>query len=154
MRQSKDNPSREVNLDLIRAWALPPSPPKSPLPLDCRTAARRSLEAVLDVPHVERGERSRVVSLAAEALSTALRDRGAVNFYRRLMWQLLRRRDATGEAPFQVVYEQARRAAAESSEGYGRRPGALLVSRLKRASWWGEVMTAPPTRVGLRLVEA
>jgi hypothetical protein len=114
---------------------------------------RRSLEAVLDVPHVERSERSAAVTLAAEALATALRDRGSTDFYRRLMWALLRRRDATGDAaPFATVYEQARRAAAESAEGYGRKPGALLVSRLKRAGWWREVMAAPP--VGARPVEA
>jgi hypothetical protein len=103
---------------------------------------------VLDVPHVDRGERSAAVNLAAEALAAALRDRGALNFYRRLVWQLLRRRDATGdEAPFAMVYEQARRAAAESGEGFGRRPGAVLVSRLKRARWWDEVWDAPPSRV-------
>ncbi len=155
LRQSKDNPSREVDLNVIRRWSLPPSPVKTPLPSDCRMTARRSLEAVLDVPQVERGERSRVVSLAAEALATALRDRAGVNFYRKLMWQLLRRRDATGDdAPFHVVYEQARRASAESGEGYGRRPGALFTSRLKRASWWSEVWNAPPARVGVRPVEA
>jgi hypothetical protein len=100
-------------------------------------------------------ERSAAVSLAAEALAATLRDRGGVNFYRRLVWQLLRRRDATGdEAPFAMVYEQARRAAAESGEGFGRRPGALLVSRLKRARWWDEVWNASPTRVGVRPLEA
>jgi hypothetical protein len=39
-----------------------------------------------------------------------------------------------------MVYEQARRAAAEAGEGYGRKPGALFVSRLKRAAWFDEVM--------------
>jgi DNA-binding transcriptional ArsR family regulator len=154
LRESSNPSSSEVDLNYVRRFALPSSTTESPLRADSRAASRRSLEAVLDVPHAERGERSRVVSLAAEALATALRDRGGVNFYRRLMWQLLRRRDATGEAPFGVVYEQARRAAAESSEGYGRRPGALLVSRLKRASWWGEVMAAPPTRVGVRPLQS
>jgi DNA-binding transcriptional ArsR family regulator len=154
LRESKKVPSREVNLDLIRAWALPPSPTKSPLPVDCRTAPRRSLESVLDAPHVERSERSRVVDLGAQALAAALRDRGGTGFYRKLLWQLLRRFDATGDAPFHTVYEQARRAAADSAEGFGRRPGALFVSRLKRAGWWDEVMRGPPVRVGVRPVEA
>jgi hypothetical protein len=69
-----------------------------------------------------------------------LRDRAGVNFYRRLIWQLLRRLDATGEDHFGMVYEQARRAAADSAEGFARRPGALFVSRLKRAAWFDEVM--------------
>jgi hypothetical protein len=153
MRQSKNPAKGQVDLELIRRWALPPTD-KTPVISDCRTAARRDLEAVLDVPHAGREARSAAVSLAAEALAAALRDRAGVMFYRRLLWQLLRRSDATGAAPFGVVYEQARRAAADVSEGYGRRPGALFVSRLKRAGWWSEVMTAPPARVGVRPVEA
>jgi hypothetical protein len=110
---------------------------------------------VLDVRHAEKGERSVAVSLAAEALAAALRDRAGVNYYRKLLWQLLRRSDATGDAaPFAVVYEQARRAGAEAGEGYGRKTGALFVSRLKRAHWYDEAMTGPPTRVGVRPVEA
>lgn len=155
LRQSKDKSLREINLDLIRAWALPPSPSKPPLPIDRLTAARRSLEAVLDVRHAEKGERSAAVSLAAEALAAALRDRAGTNYYRKLLWQLLRRFDATGDAaPFAVVYEQARRAAADVAEGFGRRPGGLFTSRLKRASWYEAVMTGPPTRVGVRPLEA
>jgi hypothetical protein len=149
MRQSKLQPKKPgVDLSHVRRFALS-EPHKAPVTVDCRMAGRRSLEAVLDVPMVERGERSAAVTLAAEALATALRDRGSTDFYRRLMWALLRRRDATGDtAPFHVVYEQARRAAAESAEGYGRKPGALLVSRLKRARWYEEAMNAPPSRVG------
>jgi DNA-binding transcriptional ArsR family regulator len=154
MRQSKDNPSREVNLDLVRRFALPPSPTKSPLPVDCRMASRRSLEAVLDAPHVEKGERSRVVSLAAEALATALRDRDGTGFYRKLLWMILRRLDATGEDFSYSVYLAAQRAAVDAAEGFARRPGALFVSRLKAAPWWSEVMNAPPVRVGVRPVEA
>ncbi len=139
-----------IDLNHIRRWSLPPPSPTEPAihAVDRCTAARRSLEAVLDVPQVDRSDRARVVDLAAQALATALRDHGAVGFWRRLLWQLTRRFDATGEDHFHMVYEQARRAAAESGEGYGHRPGALLVSRLKRARWYDEVMRGPPTRVG------
>lgn len=155
LRQSKDNPSREVNLNLIRAWALSPpiTEPRSSA-LDCLTAPRRSLESVLDVAQVERGERSRVVNLAAEALAAALRDRGSTDFYRRLMWALLRRRDATGEDFSYQVYLAAQRASVDAAEGFARRPGALFVSRLKRVAWFGEVWHAPPVRVGGPPVEA
>jgi hypothetical protein len=155
MRQSRELPSRGVvQLEFIRRWALPPQDSKPPLRSDCRTGGRRSLEAVLDVPHVEKGERSAAVTLAAEALATALRDRGGVDFYRRLLWQLLRRSDAGRGDHFHAVYLAAVRAAVDSSEGFARKPGALLVSRLKRASWWSEVMNGPPTRVGGRPLTA
>ncbi len=109
---------------------------------------------MLDAPHALRGDRARVVSLAAEALATALRDRAGMNFYRRLLWQLLRRRDATGEDFSYSVYLAAQRAAVDAQEGFARRPGAVFVSRLKRAGWWEAVMNAPPSRVGVRPLEA
>jgi hypothetical protein len=154
MRQSKDNPTNEgINLNHIRRWALPPTD-KTPVTSDCRTTARRSLEAVLDVQHVEKPERSAAVSLAAEALAAALRDRGGVMFYRRLLWQLLRRSDAGRGDHFHAVYLAAVRASVDAAEGFARCPGALLVSRLKGAPWWDEVWDAPPVRVGVRPLEA
>jgi hypothetical protein len=148
MRQSKDLPRGVgVNLERIKRWALSPTD-SIPVTSDCRTTARRSLEAVLDAPHVERCDRARAVELGAQALAAALRDRGGVGFYRRLLWQLLRRRDAGGSAPFDAVYLAAQRAAVDAAEGFARKPGALFVSRLKGAPWWDEVMRQPPTRVG------
>jgi DNA-binding transcriptional ArsR family regulator len=148
MQQSKNNPEKAgVDFELIRRWALSPTQ-RDPVTVDCRTAPRRDLEAVLDVQHAPREARGAAVDLAAQALSAALRDRGGVGFYRRLLWQLLRRSDATGEAHWFTVYEQARRAAADSAEGFARRPGALFTARLKRAAWFDEVMRAPPVRVG------
>jgi DNA-binding transcriptional ArsR family regulator len=149
MRQSKDLPRGVgVNLELIKRWALPSQDLKSPLRSDCRTTARRSLEAVLDAPHVERGDRARAVELGAQALAAALRDRGGVGFYRRLLWQLLRRHDAGGSAPFDAVYLAAQRAAVDAQEGFARKPGAVFTSRLKAAPWFDAVMRGPPTRVG------
>jgi hypothetical protein len=103
---------------------------------------------------VEKGERSAAVTLAAEALATALGDRTGVDFYRRLVWQLLRRSDAGRGDHFHAVYLAAVRAAVDSSEGFARKPGALLVSRLKRASWYEATMCGPPTRVAGRPLTA
>jgi hypothetical protein len=157
MRQSKDNPTNEgINLNHIRRWALPPLSSEPPIAsaVDWRTSGRRSLEAVLDVPHAGREARSAAVSLAAEALAAALSDRGGVMFYRRLLWQLLRRSDAGRGDHWQSVYLAAVRASTDAAEGFARRPGALLVSRLKDAPWWSEVWDAPPVRVGGRPLEA
>jgi hypothetical protein len=74
-------------------------------------------------------------------------------FYRRLLWQLLRRSDAGRGDHYHAVYEQARRARVDAFEGFARRPGALFVSRLKRSPWFDEVVNAPPVRVGGRPLE-
>lgn len=66
--------------------------------------------------------------MAAQAMAAALSDRGGVMFYRRLLWQLLRRSDAGGGDYWHVVYEQARRAVVDSQEGFARHAGALCVS--------------------------
>jgi hypothetical protein len=154
MEQSKEQPKRAgVNLNHIRQWSLSPTE-QNPVTPDCRTAARRDLESLLDVQHAPREARGAAVDLAAQALAQALSDRAGVNFYRRLVWQLLRRSDATGDDHSYSVYLAAQRAAVDASEGFARRPGALFVSRLKAAPWWDEVMRGPPVRVGVRPVEA
>lgn len=156
MRQSKNPTKGQVDLELIRRWALPPSHFEPPIAsaVDCRTSARRDLEAILDVPHAGREARSAAVDLAAQALAAALHDRAGVMFYRKLLWQLLRRSDAGRGDHFYTVYLAAQRAQVDSVEGFARRSGALFVSRLKAAPWWDELMNAPPARVGVRPVEA
>jgi hypothetical protein len=89
-----------------------------------------------------------MVQLAAQALATALADTGSTNYYQKLLWQLLRCYDSTGEDYSYQVYIMAQRARTDTLEGFARRPGALFVSRLKGAPWWDEVMRQLPTRVG------
>lgn len=152
MQQSKDSPRDGLDIDLIRSWALPPTH-SAPVNSDCCTTARHDLEAVLDVPHAPKDERGAAVEGAAAALAGHLRDRGSVAFYQKLLWQLLRVHDRGGAAPFNAVYEQARRAGVDAVEGFARRPGALFVSRLKAAPWWEGVMRAEG-RVAVRPMRA
>jgi hypothetical protein len=95
-----------------------------------------------------------MVELGAQALTQALADRDGVDFYRKLLWQLLRRFDATGDDYTYQVYLAAQRARTDNLEGFARKPGAVFVSRLKRAPWWSEVMRGPPVRVSGRPGEA
>ncbi len=149
--ESKDNPFESVDIEMVLGWALPPFTTQNPV-IDL--TLRFDLEAVLDVPHVDKADRGAAVDGAARALAANLGDAGSVMFYRWLLWQLLRLEAAGQAAPWHMVYEQARRARVDAAEGFARRPGALFVSRLKRAGWWSEVMNGPPTRVGGRPVEA
>lgn len=147
MQQSKDSCKTDTDLELLRDWALSPSEAFSPSLYDCCTTPRRDLETVLDVQHAARSERPEMVEAAADALCVALRDQGGRRFYMLLMWQLLRLQDSAGSAPWYAVYQQAARARADAREGYGRKPGALLVSRLKGAAWWSELQRVPLSRV-------
>ncbi len=144
---SHKTPSSSVDTQKILTWALPPPHTKNP---DMGLTVRPDLERVLDVPHVAREDRAAMADGAAQALSGALSDRGGLMFYRLLVWQLLRHADRTGQAPFYAVYLMAQRARVDAAEGFARRPGALFVSRLKKAEWFDEVMRGPPSRVGTR----
>jgi hypothetical protein len=89
-----------------------------------------------------------MVSLASQALAQALSDQSSVSWYQKLLWQLLRRFDATGDDYSYQVYLMAQRAKTDNLENFSRRAGALFCSRLKQADFYDWIMGAPPNRVG------
>jgi hypothetical protein len=103
---------------------------------------------LLDVTAVPKPERNKLIELAAQALAQALSDQSSVSWYQKLLWQLLRRFDVTGDDYTYQVYLMAQRAKTDALEGFARRPGALLCSRLKQADFYDWIMGAPPNRVG------
>jgi hypothetical protein len=150
MQQSIETSASEIDIKPLLEWTLPPKTYQNPVTSDCCTHRQPSLEALLDVRHAPKEERNSMVRLAAEALSQALSDSGSASYYQKLLWQLLRRYDATGEDYSYQVYLMAQRAKTDVLEGFSRRGGAVFVSRLKQADWYEWVMNAPPVRVGVK----
>lgn len=152
VKSDSQKPStKQVDIDKILAWALPPSATQNP---DTGMTVRCDLEAVLDVPYVDKAERGAAVDGAARALAMTLGDAGGLMFYRWLLWQLLRLADQHQGDYWHQVYEQARRARADAAEGFARRPGALFTARLKGAPWWDELRRQQPVQVGPRPMKA
>ncbi len=147
MQQSVKPTSTELDISRLLEWTLPPKLTKTPLASDC---CKVSLEAILDVRHAKKEERNQMVELAAQAMAQSLNDAKSTGWYQKLLWQLLRRADATGDDYSYQVYLMAVRASTDHSEGFARHPGALLVSRLKQADFYDWIMGAPPNRVGTR----
>ncbi len=145
LQQSKNPSTEELDISRLLAWTLPPHTLNPRLASDC---CKVSLEAILDVRHAKKEERNQMVELAAVALAQSFNDAKSTGWYQKLLWQLLRRFDATGEDFSYQVYLMAQRARTDSIEGFARKPGALFVSRLKRADFYDWVMNAPPRRVG------
>ncbi len=139
--------SNTVDIQKILAWAIPPVTTKNP---DTGLTVRPDLEALLDLPYVDKLDRREAVNAAAHALAVSLRDRGGLNFYRWLIWQLLRLQERTGSSFFYQVYLAAQRAKADAAEGFARggNGGALFTARLKRSPWWDELARASG-RVGM-----
>jgi hypothetical protein len=141
--------TRTFNLDKILAWTLNQRA-TSPVMSVCKGSRKPELENLLDVMHAKKEERNAAVRLGAEALAAALNDAGSVNWYSKLLWQLLRHRSLTGQDYSYQVFLAAQRASHDASEGFARRAGALLISRLRKVPWWEAVMNSPPIRVGIK----
>jgi hypothetical protein len=148
LQQSIEPSTDGLDISKLLEWTLPPETHQNPVKFDCCTTRQASLEALLDVKHAPKEERNSMVALAAEALSQALSDSSSVSFYQKLLWQLLRRFDATGEDYSYQVYLMAQRVRTDVIEGFARKPGALFISRTKQAPWYDEVMRQAQTRVG------
>jgi hypothetical protein len=154
LKHTKELQEQSLKIEIAIQWAVNPNSQQNPVTPVCSSSLKARLEAVLDVRHADMGARGGAVDLAAQALAQALRDSSSVNYYRRLLWQLLRRFDATGDDFSYQVYLAAQRARTDATEGFARKPGALFLSRLKKASWFAEMMSGPPVRVGTRPLEA
>jgi hypothetical protein len=145
-RQSSTGEANMVTLESLLAWALPPVHPQNPVTLTVASDERLSLEFLLDVPFIPRQGRREAVDKAARALAQHLTDESSLNFYRYLVWQLLRLHQQ-GRDYVLSVYQMLLRAGSDCQEGFARKPGALFVSRLKACALWDELREVPLTRI-------
>ncbi len=146
MRESYPTRNKnQVNISHILRWALS-RPNKNPVTIDPRISRRADLERLFDVPQVNRQERPNVVYEAAVAVSQALGDSDSQRFYMAVLWSLLKLRDRGAGDYFGQLHMMICRARADHEERFAKRAGALLVSRLKKAPWWDEVMNGPPLK--------
>jgi DNA-binding transcriptional ArsR family regulator len=145
-RQSNTGEVNVVTLESLLAWALPPVHTQNPVTLTVASDERLSMEILLDVPFIPKQERREGVDRAARALAQGLTDEGSLNFYRYLVWQLLRLHQQ-GRDYMLVIYQMVLRAGTDLTEGFARRPGALFVSRLKACNLWDELREVPLTRM-------
>jgi hypothetical protein len=141
-RQSKTEKAKPVTFECLLAWTLPPQQPQTPVALTVACEERLSLEILLDVPHSSKQGRREAVDKAARALAQHLTDTGSLNFYRYLVWQLLRLQQQ-GRDHFLAVYQMLLRAGTDQQEGFAKKPGALLVTRLKACALWDELREVP-----------
>jgi DNA-binding transcriptional ArsR family regulator len=145
-RQSNTGEVNVVAFEFLLAWALPPVPAQNPVTLTVASDERLPLKILLDVPFVPKQGRREAVDKAARALSQHLTDATSLNFYRYLVWQLLRLHQQ-GRDHLLNVYQMVLRARADLIESFARRPGALFVSRLKACALWDELREVALTRV-------
>lgn len=146
MRQSYTHETKPVEFKVLVDWALTPHLEKSPVTLTVASENKLELEILLDVPGLPKQGRRAGVDRAAQALAQHLGDASSLNFYRHLVWQLLRL-SQQGRGYFSTVYQMLVRIVADLQEGFARKAGALFVSRLKGCDLWAELKEVPLTRI-------
>jgi len=144
VEQSNTVKEQPRGVSVLLTWALSPGSLKPPSELTVQPAS--GPEVLLDVAYAPRGTRNSMVDAAARSIAAFLGD-PSTDFYRFLTWQLLRRYDQ-GQDYFHAIYTVVLRAGADRREGFARRPGALVVKRLRDAGLWDWLRDAPLTRVG------
>jgi hypothetical protein len=132
---------QEIDLDLLLKHSVDSKKHLAPVDsLVCNKPKNAVLEVLLDVSSGRRGQDTvQRVDMAALALATGLADHSSVNFYRRLVWGCLRA-SQRGTDHFQTIYQMAVRARVDVQENFSRKGGAVLVSRLKQAGLYEEIM--------------
>jgi hypothetical protein len=143
LKQFEESSTLEENKqDIIPLvlWSLNPASLFPPLQADSSGFAELLGEdyptGILDLANSH--DRNHDVDLTAHHLARCLGDAGSLNFYRRLLWQLLRAKDR-GWDFFGTVYHATVRVIADKRESFARKPGALLISRLKVSECWDEL---------------
>jgi hypothetical protein len=142
-------------LQTLILWSLNPAQLFSENPLEHDPSDFRALipgsypTEIFDVPNSK--NRNQAVGVAAGAMARALGDARSLGFYRRLLWQLLRAHDR-GWDFFGTVYSETVRVLADKREGYAKKSGALLVSRLKKSGCWEELWRDQDQWVGRPVV--
>jgi hypothetical protein len=147
MRQSKTDKQNQMEFKELLTWALSPDQRENPVTLTV-ASEKLDLEILLDVPGIPKQGRRTGVDRAAQALAQHLGDVSSINFYRHLVWQLLRLVQQ-GRERFSMVYQLALRARADLMEGFARKAGALFVSRLKACALWDELREVPLVQVSI-----
>ncbi len=140
LEESKDLKAKLLDIYPLIIWSLNPSSLFTSLESDSSGFA--SLIGgdypigILDLATSE--NRNQDISTTAYSIAKCLDDLGSLSFYQRLLWQLLRAKDR-GWNFFSGVYHVIIKVLADKQERYARKPGALLVSRLKASRCWDEL---------------
>ena len=148
MSQSNTIRERFGAVEILKDWALAPVVKQDPVidrDIPGHNLRARARNAIMDVRLAPRELRRDLVESAARLLAHALADPGSLPFYAALLWGALRRYDR-GEDRFQALAQEVERVLVDREEGFARKAGALLVSRLRKSGLYALVET-PPWRV-------
>lgn len=121
----------------LEAWAVTPGNTSTTRLSDCKSSLTDTIYSLDLLSSTHKSRRSELIDSYAQALAQGFLDHTNINFWRKLLWDALKR-DWEGQGTLYQLQNALTRLMADVEEwGDLRKPGALLVHRLKDCGLWG-----------------
>lgn len=131
--------SKEACRTALKAWAVNPGTTQKPVTNDCKGNLADTVYSLEMLSQSHYSERPKLIDSFAQALARGFIDSHNLNFWRKLLWDALRR-DMEGLGSLYKLTNALTRLMADVQEWQGlKAPGALLVHRLKECGLWDEL---------------
>lgn len=135
--------AQEACRTALKAWAVNPGTTQKPVTNDCKGSLRETIYSLEMLSETHYRERPQLLDSLAQALARGFLDGHNLNFWRKLLWDALRR-ETEGLGTFYRLSNALTRLMADVEEWKGlKAPGALLVYRLKECGLWDELRYSP-----------
>lgn len=130
---------KEACRTALKVWAVNPGITTKPVNNDCKGPLAETVYSLEMLSTSHYSERPKLIDSFAQALARGFIDSHNLNFWRKLLWDALRR-DSEGLGSLYKLSNALTRLMADVQEWQGlKAPGALLVYRLKEAGLWDEL---------------
>ena len=123
----------------LKAWAVNPGTLKNPVTNDCKGSLGETVYSLEMLTDTHYSQRPKLLNSLATALARGFLDSANLNFWRKLLWDALKR-ESEGLSTLYRLSNALTRLMADVKEWQGlKSPGALLVHRLKECGLWDEL---------------
>lgn len=140
LRGLQSQPNRkEASQKALRSWAVNPGTTNNPVTNDCKGTLSETVYSLEMLSDTHFKDRPKLVDSFAQALAHGFLDSHNLNFWRKLLWDALKR-DTEGYGTLHKLTNALTRLMADRAEWQElRSAGALLVHRLKQCGLWDEL---------------
>ncbi len=120
----------------LKAWAVTPGNTSTTRLSDCKSSLTDTIYSLDLLSSTHKSRRSELIDSYAQALAQGFLDHTNINFWRKLLWDALKR-DWEGQGTLYQLQTALTRLTADVEEWRDlKKPGALLVHRLKDCGLW------------------
>lgn len=135
--KGQTKPEGRISQENLIAWAVKPGQfTKTRQESDSKTPLTDTVYSLELLSETHPSRRAALVDSYAKALARGFLDAGSLNFWRKLLWDSLKA-EARGQSALYQLQQALTRLQVDVNEWAGlRRPGGLLVHRLKEAGLW------------------